>query len=149
MREGAAQVYEIGRRAVVRQARQPANVFAPILFPLGLLAVNSGGLQAATHLPGFPTHRFVAFALAIPFMQGALFATLNAGTDLARDIQTGFLSRLSLTPLRGAALIAGELGGVAVASLLQAIVYLIVGFAAGVHPKAADWWRMKTNWNAV
>ncbi len=136
MREAGAQVYEIGRRAVVRQARQPANVFAPILFPLGLLAVNSGGLQAATHLPGFPTHRFVAFALAIPFMQGALFATLNAGTDLARDIQTGFLSRLSLTPLRGAALIAGELGGVAVASLLQAIVYLIVGFAAGVHPKA-------------
>jgi ABC-2 type transport system permease protein len=136
VREAGAQVYQIGRRAVVRQARQPANVFAPILFPLGLLAVNSGGLQAATHLPGFPTHRFVAFALAIPFMQGALFATLNAGTDLARDIQTGFLSRLSLTPLRGAALIAGELGGVAVASLLQAIVYLIVGFAAGVHPKA-------------
>lgn len=136
MSEAAAQVYQVARRAVVRQARQPANVFAPILFPLGLLAVNSGGLQAATHLPGFPTHRFVAFALAIPFMQGALFATMNAGTDLARDIQTGFLNRLSLTPLRSAALIFGELGGIAVAAVLQAIFYLVVGFAAGVHPKA-------------
>ncbi len=136
MNEALEQVLHVARRSVVRQARQPANVFAPILFPLGLLAVNSGGLQSATHLPGFPVHRFVAFALAIPFMQGALFATMNAGTDLARDIQTGFLSRLSLTPLRGAALIAGQLGGIAVAALVQAIVYLIVGYAAGVHPKA-------------
>ena len=29
---------------------------------------------------------------------------MNAGTDLARDIQTGFLNRLSLTPVRGVAL---------------------------------------------
>ena len=33
------------------------------------LAVNSGGLKAETHLPGFPTHSFVAFALAVPFIQ--------------------------------------------------------------------------------
>ena len=88
-------------RSVVRQPRQPANVVAPVIFPLGLLAVNSGGLQPATRIPGFPTDHFVAFALAIPFLQGALFATMNAGTDLARDIQTGFLNRLSLTPMRG------------------------------------------------
>ena len=34
---------------------------------------------------------------------------MNAGTDLARDIQTGFLNRLSLTSMRGVALIAGQL----------------------------------------
>ena len=33
-------------------------------------------------------------------MQGALFATMNAGTDLAGDIETGFLNRLALTPLQ-------------------------------------------------
>jgi ABC-2 type transport system permease protein len=107
-------------------------VVAPVIFPLGLLAVNSGGLEAATQLPGFPTHFYAAFALAVPFMQGALFATMNAGTDLARDIQTGFLNRLALTPMRGAALIAGQLAGVGVAALFQAVVYIIVGFAIGV-----------------
>ena len=76
-------------------------MIAPLIFPMMLLAVNSGGLKAETHLPGFPTHSFLAFALAVPFIQGALFATMNAGTDLARDIQTGFLNRLSLTPMRG------------------------------------------------
>ena len=130
------QVAQLGRRSVVRTARQPANVIAPVLFPLGLLAVNSGGLRAATHLPGFPTRFYAAFALAVPFMQGALFATMNAGTDLARDIQTGFLNRLSLTPMRGFALLAGQLAGVAVAALFQATIYVGVGLAIGVRFKS-------------
>jgi ABC-2 type transport system permease protein len=130
------QVLLLARRSVVRTWRQPASVVFPLLFPMLLLAVNSGGLRAETHLPGFPTHSFVAFALAVPFIQGALFATMNAGTDLARDIQTGFLNRLSLTPLRGAALLAGQLGGVIALGVIQACFYLAVGFAAGVRPKA-------------
>jgi ABC-2 type transport system permease protein len=130
----ADQVFQLARRSVVRTVRQPANVVAPLLFPMMLLAVNSGGLKAETHLPGFPTTSFVAFALAVPFIQGALFATMNAGTDLARDIQTGFLSRLSLTPMRGVALLAGQLGGVVAMGVVQAAVYLSVGLAVGVRP---------------
>ena len=42
---------------------------------------------------------------------------MNAGTDLAKDIQTGFLNRLSLTSMRGSALIAGQLAGVVVLGL--------------------------------
>jgi ABC-2 type transport system permease protein len=129
----ADQVFQLGRRSVVRTVRQPANVVGPLVFPMLLLAVNSGGLKAATNLPGFPTNSFFAFALAVPFIQGALFATMNTGTDLARDIQTGFLSRLSLTPMRGVALLAGQLGGVAVLTIAQVTVYLAVGFAVGVR----------------
>ena len=129
----ADQVYQLGRRSVVRTVRQPANVVGPLIFPMLLLAVNSGGLKAETHLPGFPTNSFVAFALAVPFIQGALFATMNTGTDLARDIQTGFLSRLSLTPMRGVALLAGQLGGVAVLTIAQVTVYLGVGYIVGVR----------------
>jgi ABC-2 type transport system permease protein len=117
----------------VRTVRQPANVISPLVFPLLLLAVNSGGLKAETRLPGFPTNSFVAFALAVPFIQGALFATMNAGTDLARDIQTGFLNRLSLTPMRGIALLAGQLGGVVTLGIVQAVVYLSVGLIVGVR----------------
>jgi ABC-2 type transport system permease protein len=128
----ADQVFVLARRSVVRTLRQPANVVFPLVFPLLLLAVNAGGLDSATRLPGFPTDSFVAFALAVPFIQGALFATMNAGTDLARDIQTGFLNRLSLTPMRGIAVLAGQLGGVVTMGLVQAIVYVTVGLAVGV-----------------
>jgi ABC-2 type transport system permease protein len=130
--EFGSHVAHLGRRSVVRTLRQPANIFFALVFPLALLAVNSGGLDPATEIPGFPTESFLAFALAVPFVQGALFATMNAGTDLARDIQTGFLNRLGLTPMRGAALIAGQLAGVVALGVVQAAVYLTVGLAVGV-----------------
>ncbi|MFL5959712.1 MAG: ABC transporter permease [Gaiellaceae bacterium] len=136
MRMTADQVVLLARRSVLRTWRNPAATIFPLVFPMLLLAVNSGGLRAETHLPGFPTTSFVAFALAVPFMQGALFALMNAGTDLARDIESGFLSRLSLTPLRSAALLAGQLGGVVALGLVQATFYIAVGLVAGVRPAA-------------
>ena len=69
-------------------------------------------------------------------MQGALFATTNAGTDLARDIETGFLNRLALTPMRRAALLLGQLAGVVALALLQATLYLTIGLIAGVRPES-------------
>ena len=119
-------------RSIVRTSRQPAAVVFPLIFPVLLLLVNAGGLKASTRLPGFPTDSFVAFALAVPFIQGALFSTMNAGTDLARDIQTGFLNRLSLTSMRGSALIVGQLAGAVVLGLVQAAFYIAVGLAIGV-----------------
>jgi ABC-2 type transport system permease protein len=129
----AAQVLHLARRSVIRTLRQPANWITPLVFPLALMAVNTGGLKAATSLPGFPSDSFLAFFLAFPFIQGALFATVNAGVDLARDIQTGFLNRLSLTPMQGAALLVGHLGGVIAMGFLQALWYLAVGLAVGVR----------------
>jgi len=118
---------------MTRTLRQPASAIPPLVFPTALLLVNAGGLKASTALPGFPTNSFLAFALAVPFIQGALFSTMNAGTDLARDIQTGFLTRLSLTSLRGSALLSGQLAGIVVLGLVQAIFYIVVGLVVGVH----------------
>jgi ABC-2 type transport system permease protein len=127
-----AQVRPLARRSVARTMRQPAHVVPAILFPLILLAVNAGGLKPATALPGFPSESYLDFFLAFSFLQGATFATMNSGADLARDIQTGFLTRLSLTPMRGSALLAGHLGGAAAMGLAQSVVYLSVGLIAGV-----------------
>jgi ABC-2 type transport system permease protein len=129
----AGQVGALARRSIVRTLRQPAAIVFPLIFPMMLLLVNSGGLDASTKLPGFPTDSFLAFALAVPFIQGALFSTMNAGTDLARDIQTGFLNRLSLSPMRSVALLAGQLGGVVLTGLIQAVFYLGVGLVIGVR----------------
>jgi ABC-2 type transport system permease protein len=130
-----AQVGEMARRSVTQTLRQPALIVPPILFPLCLLAVNTGGLNAATKLPGFPTHSYLNFAIAIPFMQGALFAAINAGSSLARDVETGFLKRLALTPMQRTALLVGNLGGVMTVAALSSCIYLVVGLAAGLEIK--------------
>ena len=118
-------------RSVVRTVRQPIVIVPPLVFPLFLLAINASGLDAATRIPGFPADSYLAFALAFPFMQGAIFATNTAGTNIAQDIGTGFFNRLSLTPMRGSSLLAGQLTGVLLVGTIQAVAFLTAGLAAG------------------
>jgi ABC-2 type transport system permease protein len=129
----ALQTAVLAQRSIVRTVRQPALVFFPLVFPVILLAVNSGGLRAETHLPGFPTTSFFAFALAVPFVQGALLATVNANVEFARDVQSGFLNRLALTPVRSLVLLVGQLGGLLTIAVVQSVFYLAVGLAFGVR----------------
>jgi len=127
----ALQVAVLARRSVVRTMRQPAMVIPSLVFPLLLLAINSSGLDSATRLPGFPTDSYLQFALAIPFVQGALFSANSAGTNVANDIESGFLNRLALTPLRRVALMMGQLAGILALGLIQAITFVVIGVAFG------------------
>ena len=131
-----SQVYEMARRSILQTLRQPAMIIPPIVFPLIMMAINTGGLHAATNLPGFPADTYLDFAIAVPFMQCSLFACINAGAALARDVETGFLKRLAMTPMQRAALLIGHLGGVMVVSLVSAVIYVVVGFAAGMDFEA-------------
>jgi ABC-2 type transport system permease protein len=121
----------LARRSVVRTLRQPAMVIPSLVFPLLLLSINSSGLETATHLPGFPTDSYFQFALAIPFIQGALFSANSAGTNIASDIESGFLNRLSLTPLKRLALMMGQLTGILALGLIQAVTFVVVGLIFG------------------
>ena len=132
----AVQVGMLARRSVVRTLRQPAMVVPSLFFPLLLLSINSSGLDSTTRLPGFPTDSYFQFALAIPFVQGALFSANSAGTNVASDIESGFLNRLALTPLRRVALMLGQLAGILALGLIQAVTFVVVGVAFGSGIKA-------------
>jgi ABC-2 type transport system permease protein len=122
----------IMRRSLRRVARQPAVIVPTIVFPLFLLALNAAGLAGATKIPGFPTDSYLDFALTVTFMQAALFSATTAGTELASDIETGFINRLQLTPLRRVAILVGELTGAMTVSLFACTTFIVVGLIAGV-----------------
>ena len=131
------QAGEIARRSILQTLRQPAMVIPPIVFPLILMGINVGGLAQATNIPGFPpVDSYLDFAIAFPFIQGSLFASINAGSAVARDIETGFLNRLALTPMQRAALLLGNLSGVMVVALCSSLIYLAVGFIGGLQVQA-------------
>ncbi|HJU25740.1 MAG TPA: ABC transporter permease [Rhodanobacteraceae bacterium] len=123
----------LARRSMLKTLRQPFQMFPIVFFPAILLAVNASGLRPATRLPGFPTDSYVSFAIAVAFIQGAMFSLVNTGTNLAEDIESGFFNRLALTPLRRVSLIAGLLVGVAALGALQSAVYILLGVIAGAH----------------
>ncbi len=130
------QIGAMASRSVVRLVRQPAAVVPSVIFPMFLLAVNAGGLNSATDIPGFPTDSYITFALGFTFIQAAIFSTMNAGQGLAQDIENGFFSRLVLTPMRPSALMAGQLTGLVLLGQMQALLYLAVGFATGADFEA-------------
>lgn len=129
----ATQIWALARRSMLKTLRQPFQMFPVIFFPAMLLAVNSSGLKAATLLPGFPTHSYISFAIAVAFIQGGMFSLINTGTNLAADIESGFFNRLSLTPMRRSSLIAGILLGVAALGAIQSAAYILIGAIFGAH----------------
>ncbi len=131
-----AEVAQLTRRALVRTLRQPGHMFFSVVFPLVFLAVITSGLDPAAALPGFPADSFLDFALAIPFVHGSLFVAINAAVELGRDIETGFLNRLALTPVASVPLVLGNLLAAVVLCVAQAAVYLAIGLAAGVELKS-------------
>jgi ABC-2 type transport system permease protein len=132
----ATQVGALARRSMLKTLRQPFQMFPIVFFPAMLLAVNASGLRAATRLPGFPTHSYISFAIAVAFIQGGMFSLINTGTNLAEDIESGFFNRLALTPMRRVSLIAGLLVGVAALGALQSAIYILIGLIAGAHLQA-------------
>ena len=127
----STQIRAIAWRSLVRTARQPAQVVPAISFPLFLFAINAAGLDAAAQLPDFPAPDYLTFILAVPFMQAGIFAVSGVGADLARDVESGFLDRLALTPLSRSGLVSGQIAGTAVLGVLQGLVFIAVGLAAG------------------
>ncbi len=127
------QVGHIAHRSTIHLLREPAPLVAALVFPLFLLAVTVSDLDRVVRLPGFPTRSYLSFALAFVFIQGALYTVVSAGTDLARDIESGFINRLALTRIRNPALLTGLLAGPIVMMLVEAATYLLVGWATGAH----------------
>ena len=135
-RETIGEVGLIARRSIRRTFRQPALIVPVVLFPLLLLAINASGLDVTKNIPNFPADSYLDFALVVTFMQGGLFAATTAGTELANDIETGFLNRLQLTPLRAPAILVGQLAGALAVAFLASLVYLAIGLLAGATIKA-------------
>ena len=129
------QFAKLARRSIARTLRQPPVILPSLLFPLFMLAVVGVGGQDVTNVKGFPTNSYLTFVLAATLVQGASSAATMAGTNLGKDIGTGFLSRLALTPMRASTVILANLSGIAVLGAVQAALYLLVGVAAGASVK--------------
>jgi ABC-2 type transport system permease protein len=131
-----SQLRPLARRSIAGTLRQPVLILPNLVFPLFILAVLSANGDQVTELKGFPTDSYITFLLGATLVQGAASATTMAGNALGSDIETGFLSRLALTRVRGSVLVAAQLAGVAVLGMGQTAIYLLAGLAVGASVEA-------------
>lgn len=126
----------LARRSIMRTFRDPGSVAPGVVVPLILFVLVSAGLEKATHVKGFPTHTIWTFTLTLAFANGAMVTVANTGQAVATDIEGGFINRLALTPMRSFALVASQLAGALLLGVLQAVVFLGIGLAAGARFEA-------------
>jgi ABC-2 type transport system permease protein len=124
----------LARRALRNSFRRPQFLAPLLVFPSMFLAVNVGGLQQTTELPGFEdVNGFLDFQLAAAITQSILLGGVIAGVASALEIEGGFFDRLVASPVPRSALIAGRLIAVGVLAIGQAVWFLALGLIFGAE----------------
>ena len=119
----------IAGRALRAVPRDPVAVVPPVFIALFFFIVNIATLNKLTgHHPGFS---YTAFEMATAILLGV--TGVSRAPALVLDVQTGYLDRLLLTPVRRTAILVGHMAAdVAVAAALTAPI-LILGAILGVR----------------
>lgn len=129
-----AAVVALARRALRNALRKPQFLAPLVLFPTLFLAVNVGGLERTTSLPGFPrVDGFLDFQLAAAITQSLLLGGVSAGIACALDIEGGFFDRLAASPTPRVAIVLGRVLAASVIAALQVIYFLALGLLFGAE----------------
>jgi len=119
-----AQVAALSARAVKGFIRQPTVWVPGMIFPLLIAAVNGSALGNVTENPAFPpVDSFYDFLLPATMIQGVMFGSIAAASDLALDVENGFFDRLIASPVFRPSILIGRLAGGAVLAAAQAVVF--------------------------
>lgn len=127
----------LSRRSILGTARQPQNWLPGTFFPLMLAAVYSSQFSKAVELPAFPFDdtTFLEFILPAAILQGVSFGSIGGASDLAIDIENGFMDRLVSSPVARPVILVGRLAGAVAFAVFQALFFLAVFlvFGADLH----------------
>ncbi len=104
-----------------------------MFFPLMLAAVYSAQFSKAVDLPAFPFDdiTFLEFILPAAVLQGVSFGSINGGSELALDIENGFMDRLLSSPVSRSAILIGRLAGAMAYAMVLALFLILVFLAMG------------------
>ncbi len=131
-----AAVLGLARRALRNPARKPQFLAPLVIFPTLFLALNVGGLERTTELPGFPrVDGFLDFQLAAAITQSLLLGGVAAGIAVALDIEGGFFDRLIASPIPRVAIVLGSVLAAGVIAVVQVAYFLVLGLAFGAEIK--------------
>lgn len=129
-----AQVGMMTRRSLVTILRVPSTVVPSMLISVFFLLVYQSSLSEIAVLPAFDGKSYLGFILPVSIVSASLGGAGVAGQSLVRDLETGYFSKLLLTPAsRGALILAPILSGALVLGV-QAALICAVGLAMGLRP---------------
>jgi ABC-2 type transport system permease protein len=111
----------------IRQIWRPIMALIPSMFiPIFFFVVNSQALSAFSKVPGFPKVSYMAFIAPVAIFTAIFFSAGNAGIELVQDISCGYFKKMLVMPIHHLAIVLGKLTEVAVQSVFQGGLVLIL-----------------------
>ena len=120
------------RRSLRVALRQPAAIIPNVAISVFFLFVYNAGLNAVENLPGFEGS-YLAFILPVAILSAAVGGAGVAGQELVRDLESGYFSKLLLTPAHRLSIVWGPMVAAAILLVGQVVLILVLGLIIGLH----------------
>jgi ABC-2 type transport system permease protein len=118
-------------RYLKKLIRNPILLFFSLFQPIIFLVLFT---QLLTNLSKFivlPGGSYIEFATAGILLQNAFGSALQSGTSIVLDIDSGFLQKMLVTPVRRSAILLGRLTSDAFRVVIQSAIILGLAYAEG------------------
>ena len=113
--------------------RQPYYVIGTLVQPVIWLLLFGQLFKRVAELPGFSGGSYISYLTPGIVVMSAMLSAGWSGTSYVVDMDRGVLNRFLVTPVRRGALIGGQLVYQAGMVLLQSLIILGLGYAAGAR----------------
>ncbi len=120
-------------RALLITIRIPWALIPNIAISLFFLVVYNGGLSGIAALPQFAGGHYINFILPVAVVSGAVGGAGGAGQALIRDMESGFLTKMALTPTSRSALVLAPMIAGITQLLVQTLIIVAVSLAMGLQ----------------
>ncbi len=118
-------------RALTKIVRNPTLLFINLFTPLLFLLLFSQLLQKLTILPGV-SGSYLAYLTPGILVLNAVLGALQSGMSIVNDLNSGFLSKILLTPTNRAAILLGRLMTDLLVLMVQSIIIIGVAMLLGL-----------------
>ena len=136
-----SEVVAIFRRWNTKLLRQPIFLFFSLIQPLVwfLLFTQAFSAIGSIQTPQFSfasltgTSSYITFFTAAVIIQTIASSALQAGIGIVNDLDSGFMDKMRVAPIRKSAILFGKLFSDAISTIIQVVIILVIGLALGVH----------------
>ena len=123
----------VTRRWLIGTTRVPWGLGVTVVQPLLWIVLFGNVFRSVSQVPGFVGGSYLTFLVPGILMMTMLYSGAWAGTGFIDDIRSGVMDRLLSSPVSRSALVAGQLAQQLLLSLVQGLVLLLIGLAAGAR----------------
>lgn len=119
-------------RALKKLVRNPILIFFSLFQPIIFLVLFTQLFSKFNELPGFPQGvSYLSFAAAGILLQNAFSSSLQSGTSIVEDLNSGFLQKMLVTQVSRPALLLGRLTTDAFRVTIQSAIILGIAYLMG------------------